>query len=96
MLLAWVALAGCSPHEAPPVTIKIGSYLWPGDYWVDIAWKKGWFAEAGLKVERFDVNLKYFESLDAVASGKLDVMGFSQFDLVRHVAAGHDLVGVAA
>jgi NitT/TauT family transport system substrate-binding protein len=31
-----------------------------------------------------------------VANGKLDGTGFTQFDLVRYVAAGHDLVGVAA
>jgi NitT/TauT family transport system substrate-binding protein len=97
-VLGSLLLASCGPvaKPAPPVIIKIGSYMWPGSYWIDVAWKKGWFAEAGLNVERLDVNLKYFESLDAVASGQLDVMGFSQFDLVRHVAAGHDLVGVAA
>ena len=100
-LLAVVTLltAGCTPsasetHPRPP--IRLGSYEWPGSYWIDVAWVKGWFKEAGLNVERVDTNLKYFESLDAVAEGKLDGMGFTQFDLVRHVAAGHDLVGVAA
>src|SRR6266567_8383015 len=94
---ACLALVSCEPavqHVPPP--IRIASYQWPGSYWIDIAWKKGWFAEAGLNVERVDVNLKYFKSLDEVASGKLDVMGFSQFDLVQHVAAGNDLVGIAA
>jgi NitT/TauT family transport system substrate-binding protein len=90
-------VVGCGPAvKQPPVTVKIGSYLWPGSYWIDVAWKKGWFAEAGLNVERHDANLRYFANLDAVASGKLDAMGFSQFDLVHHVAAGEDLVGVAA
>ena len=97
MFIACLMVMSCTPAAAPvPVTIRIGSYLWPGSYWIDVAWKKGWFAEAGVDVERRDVNLKYFASLDAVAVGKLDAMAFSQFDLVRHVAAGHDLVGIAA
>ena len=97
LLGVWVCAAcGRVTEHAPPLTIRIGSYLWPGSYWVDVATRKGWFAEAGLDVQRVDVNLLYFESLDAVAAGRLDTMGFSQFDLVRHVAAGHDLVGVAA
>jgi NitT/TauT family transport system substrate-binding protein len=97
LFVASMALIGCDPSPrslSPP--IKIATYQWPGSYWIDVAWKKGWFAEAGLNVERVDVDRKYFENLDAVDSGQIDVMGFSQFDLVRHVAAGHDLVGVAA
>jgi NitT/TauT family transport system substrate-binding protein len=97
LFVACMALAGCHPtpnHLSPP--IRIATYQWPGSYWIEVAWKKGWFAEAGLNVERVDVDRKYFEYLDAVDSGQIDVMGFSQFDLVRHVAAGHDLVGVAA
>jgi NitT/TauT family transport system substrate-binding protein len=99
VLAVVVSTAGCGPSDPdvkgrPP--IRLGSYEWPGSYWIDVAWDKGWFAAAGLNVERIDTNLKYFESLDGVAAGTLDGMGFSQFDLVRHVAAGHDLVGVAA
>jgi NitT/TauT family transport system substrate-binding protein len=99
-VLAVVAFAaGCGARDRdvqarPP--IRLGSYEWPGSYWIDVAWDKGWFAAAGLEVERVDTNLRYFQSLDGVAAGELDGMGFSQFDLVRHVAAGHDLVGVAA
>jgi NitT/TauT family transport system substrate-binding protein len=98
MMLACLTMVGCGRAEAPAshVTIRIGTYLWPGSYWIDVAAKKGWFAEAGLDVERHDVNLKYFASLDAVVAGRLDAMGFSEFDLVRHVAAGDDLVGIAA
>jgi len=92
-----VMLAGCAPSVDPTHTpIRLGTYLWPGSYWIDVAYAKGWFVEEGLNVERVDADRKYFESLDDVASGKLDGMGFSQFDLVRYVAAGHDLVGVAA
>jgi NitT/TauT family transport system substrate-binding protein len=97
-LIACLALIGCGPaaRHLAPASIKIGTYQWPGSYWIEVAWKKGWFAEAGLNVERVDVDRKYFESLGDVAAGKLDTMGFSQFDLVRHVSEGHDLVGVAA
>jgi NitT/TauT family transport system substrate-binding protein len=42
------------------------------------------------------VNLKYFESMHDVNSGKLHAMGFTQYDLVRHVAAGNDLAGIIA
>lgn len=74
----------------------MATYTWPGSYWVDVAWAKGWFREAGLNVERVDVNLRYFKSMDMVNSGELHAMGFTQYDLVRHVAAGNDLVGVVA
>jgi NitT/TauT family transport system substrate-binding protein len=63
---------------------------------VDVASDKGWFREAGLNVERVDVNGKYFEAMHDVNSGQLHAMGFSQYDLVRHVAAGNDLVGIIA
>jgi NitT/TauT family transport system substrate-binding protein len=95
--VALCALFGCHPAPKPvSPLIRIGSYLWPDSYWIEIATKKGWFAEAGLNVERVNVNHTYFAALDKVASGQLEALGFSQFDLVRHVAAGHDLVGVAA
>jgi NitT/TauT family transport system substrate-binding protein len=97
MLAVCLALATCQPAAklaVPP--IRLGTYLWPGSYWIDVAWQKGWFRDAGLNVERVDVDRRYFESQDEVAAGKLDGLGFSQFDLVRHVAAGHDLVGVVA
>lgn len=99
LLTAVTLFSGCgapSPELKTRAPIRLGTYEWPGSYWIDVAWQKGWFAEAGLNVERIDTDRKYFESLDAVAAGKIDATGFSQFDLVRYVAAGHDLVGVAA
>lgn len=100
VLTATISLSSCAPPEAAqPLSathIKIGTYMWPGSYWVDVAAEKGWFAEAGLSVERVNVNYKYFAAMDAVAAGELQALGFSQYDLVRHVAAGHDLVGVIA
>jgi NitT/TauT family transport system substrate-binding protein len=91
--------SGCAERAAPAAespVIRLGTYEWPGSYWIDVAWQKGWFAEAGLTVERIDTDKRYFAALEDVATGKLDGMGFTQFDLVRHVAAGHDLVGIAA
>jgi NitT/TauT family transport system substrate-binding protein len=97
LLVACAFLGSCSPSAlTPTVPIRIASYEWPGSFWIDIAWKKGWFQQAGLNVQRVDVDNSYFPSLERVASGQLDGMGFTQFDLVRLVAAGHDLVGVAA
>jgi NitT/TauT family transport system substrate-binding protein len=99
LFAACLVLLGCEPaaNQAPaPRPIRLGTYLWPGSYWIDVAWEKGWFREAGLNVERVDVDRRYFESQEDVVTGKLDAMGFSQFDLVRYVAAGHDLVGIAA
>ena len=93
-----IAACGCSrvdkAPERPP--LKLATYLWPGSFWIDVAAKKGWFAEAGLNVERINVRHKYFEGLGDLATGRLDGIGFSQFDLVRHVDAGEDLVGIAA
>ncbi len=98
MLAACIGLFGCShaPQLAPATPIRLATYEWPGSFWIEVASKKGWFAEAGLNVQRVDVDNSYFPSLEAVASGKLDAMGFTQFDLVRLVAGGNDLVGVAA
>jgi NitT/TauT family transport system substrate-binding protein len=102
--LAFLALAACTflvscspaPKLSPSAPIRLASYEWPGSFWIEVAWKKGWFAEAGLNVQRVDVDNNYFPSLENVANGKLDAMGFTQFDLVRLVAGGNDLVGVAA
>jgi len=99
---AGLSATGCSPAigqhpaAAPSTPIRLATYEWPGSYWIEVATAKGWFSEAGLHVQRVDVDTRYFEALDEVATGKLDAMGFTEFDLVRHVAAGEDLVGVAA
>lgn len=100
MFVACVLTSACHapepPRPASSTPIRIATYLWPGSYWIDVAWEKGWFNDAGLNVERVDVNLKYFESMDKVNSGELQAMGFTEYDLVRHVAAGNDLVGIIA
>ena len=68
-------LGGCRapvPEVQTRAPIRLGTYEWPGSYWIDVAWEKGWFAEAGLNVERVNVDTKYFESLDQVVAGKID------------------------
>jgi len=93
------AVPGCTQ---PPQTaangepLRLATYFWPGSFWIDVAWKKGWFAEAGVDVERVDVEGDFFKSLDRVAEGHLDAVAFTHFDLVRLAAAGHNLVGVVA
>lgn len=98
--LLLLACAGCvsTPQAPPPPAqpLRVGAYYWPGMFWVDIAHDQGWFREAGLQVERVDTNADYFDSLDALAQGRLDVVCFSLFDLVRHVARGEDVVMIVA
>lgn len=92
-------LGACQPAAAPPAAsapIRIGAYYWPGMYWVDIAHHQGWFREAGLQVEWVDTNADYFASFDAVVEGKLDIVAFTLFDLVRYNAQGKPLVGFLA
>lgn len=96
IVLILVLCACGSEHRAAGPPVRLGAYMWPGNYWIDVAWAKGWFTEAGLNVERVVVEGKYFEALDSVAAGKIDAMGFAEFDLVRQVGAGQDLVGIAA
>lgn len=78
-------LAACGRESAQAVAgppLRVGAYYWPGEYWVDIAHKKGWFREAGVNVEWVDTNADYFASFDDLANGKLDVVCFSLFDLL--------------
>lgn len=74
--------------------IKAGDGFWPGQYWLAIAQKKGWFTEAGLTVELVDIAADYYASLADTAEGRLDTNGFSLFDLVRFHLKGADLVAV--
>jgi NitT/TauT family transport system substrate-binding protein len=94
-----IGLSGCESGTdsiAKPKTtnlpFKIASAFWPGSYWIDIAHQKGWFKEAGLNVELVDTSADYLASLDDVVSGKLDVNGFSLFDVMKYNVAGAELV----
>lgn len=95
-----VLVTGCkpTPDVAPKVAapIRIGASFWPGQYWADIANKKGWFKEAGLNVEMVDTNADYFASFEQVVNGKLDVVAFTLFDLTLYRARGKDVVGFLA
>ncbi|MGB5447164.1 MAG: ABC transporter substrate-binding protein [Psychromonas sp.] len=72
--------------------IKVARYYWPGQYWIEIADKKGWFKTAGLNVELVDTNPNYYGSLQDMVAGKIDVNNFTLFDLMDFNAAGADLV----
>jgi NitT/TauT family transport system substrate-binding protein len=61
---------------------------------MDIAWKKGWFEEAGLVVEMIDTNPDYHKYIDDMVAGKIDSNNFTLFDMIRHIAGGADLVAV--
>jgi NitT/TauT family transport system substrate-binding protein len=95
-LSLWWILKADTPVvlKASGKPLRISRYYWPGQFWHDIAAHKGWFAEAGLNVELVDTNSDYVGSLKMTAEGKLDVNGFTLFDLVRYNAQGAELVGV--
>lgn len=100
LVLLLAVFAGCDRDAPAPVlstgpTIRLAAYYWPGMYWVDIAAAKGWFAEAGLDVRVVDTNPDYYGSLTDVVEGRLDVAGFTLFDQLSQIAAGHDLTAVA-
>lgn len=95
-LAACLALAGCErAQEAAPAgpPVRVGASYWPGQYWVDIAHRKGWFKEAGLDVEWVDTNADYFGSFDRLVEGKLDLVNMTQFDFLLYNARGKRLVG---
>jgi NitT/TauT family transport system substrate-binding protein len=99
LLLVGISLVGCDPEpnsSSKPATtdlpMRVGTSFWPGQFWIDIAHHKGWFKEAGLNVEIIDTSTDYVASLTDVATGKLDVNGFSLFDVMKFNAAGSDLV----
>ncbi len=88
---------GEKKEEGPKTTglpMKIPRNYWPGEYWIEIADKKGWFEEAGLKVEIIDTNPDYFASVKDMVAGKIDTNTFSLFDLINFNLKGADLVMV--
>jgi len=100
-VLILIGVNGCQSEtnnsKEPKTTdlpMKVGRAFWPGTYWVDIAHHKGWFEMAGLNVVYVDTNPDYVGSLKDMVAGKIDVNGFSLFDLMNFNAAGSDLVMV--
>lgn len=71
--------------------MTVAKYYWPGTYWVEIADQKGWFKEAGLNVQLIDTNADYGKSLKDAASGNLDTVNFSTYDLVVYNNDGANL-----
>jgi NitT/TauT family transport system substrate-binding protein len=80
--------------ETSGLPMKVGKAFWPGTYWVEIAYKKEWFKEAGLNVELIDTSEDYVGSLTDMVNGKLDANNFSLFDLMKFNVDGSDLVMV--
>ena len=93
LYLAMNASRGGEGQGARP-PIRVGRSFWPGMYWSEVAAKKGWFAEAGLNVVLVDTNKDYYGSLRDTAEGRLDIQGFTLFDVMSFNAAGTDLVMV--
>ncbi len=84
-------------EEGPKTTglsMKVARYNWPGQYWIEIAHKKGWFKETGLNVELIDTNPDYYGSLDAMVAGKMDVNGYYFFDFINYRLKGVNLIAV--
>lgn len=82
-------------EEGPETTglpMKVARYYWPGEFWIEIADKKGWFETAGLNVELVDSNPDYYGSLQDTVDGKIDSNNWNLFDLMQFNAAGSDLV----
>lgn len=73
-------------REKEAVPLKIGYSDWPG--WVawEVAQRKGWFEEAGLKVDL--VWFEYGPSLEAFAAGTIDAVSMANGDAMVLGAAG--------
>ena len=100
-VLILVGVSGCQSEtnksqrpETTDLPITVGTAFWPGMFWLDIARHKGWFEKAGLNVVYVDTNADYVRSLNDMVAGKIDVNGFSLFDLMSFNIAGSDLVMV--
>ena len=99
-VLAALGAISCQPvteKKAPKTSglpMKVAKYYWPGEYWIEIADKKGWFREAGLSVELIDTNPDYFASLDDMVAGKMDTNDIALFDVMKHNLKGADMVMV--
>jgi NitT/TauT family transport system substrate-binding protein len=91
-------MMGCAPMQNTPTTsgevMKVAQYFWPGQFWIDIADSKGWFAEEGLNVELVDTNPNFYQSLQDTVDEKIDYNNFPLYDLVKFNAEGADMVVV--
>ena len=86
---------GEKKEEGPKTTglpMKITRYYWPGEYWKEIADKKGWFKEAGLNIELIDTNPNYSQGLLDTVAGKIDTNDFTLVDVMKFNVQGTNLV----
>lgn len=93
-LLWWQPVPEAERPKTSGLPMKVSRYYWPGEYWVEIADKKGWFREAGLNVELVDTNPDYYASVLDLAKGKMDTNDLTLFDLVKFNAEDVNLVMV--
>lgn len=83
-----------SSFEHPPM--RIAATYWPGTFWIDIARTKGWFDEAGLRVELVDSDKDYYAKLADFEAGLIDTIPVWIFDLVKRNQGGARLTLVLA
>lgn len=78
----------------PPLRLSVD--IWPGNFWVLVADKMGYFKEEGLPVELVDISADYLQSLNDLALGsRVDAGLMTPFDLIhQNLKPGTDLIGV--
>lgn len=74
--------------------ITLGRYYWPGEYWHEIAYHKGFFKQEGLNVELVDTNPDFYKSIEDTVAGKITVNNMYLFDFIQHNLKGADLVAI--
>jgi NitT/TauT family transport system substrate-binding protein len=98
LLISSLLVVSCAPAEETPKTsgevMKVAKNYWPGQYWIEIAYSKGWFEEAGLSVELVDTNPDYFQGIQDTVDGKIDTNQLVLFDLMDFNAQGANFVSV--
>jgi NitT/TauT family transport system substrate-binding protein len=80
--------------QGSSILIKTAKTYWPGQFWKEVAYEKGWFREAGLNVELVDGNKDYYQSLKDAADGKIDSNDFPPYDFIQHISKGSEIVAV--
>ena len=83
ILIGVLIISGCAQiKETPKEVMNIGKYYWPGQFWITIADKKGWFEEEGLNAVVEQVSEDYLQTLQGLTDGKIDVYQCVLYDVV--------------
>ncbi|MBN1258327.1 ABC transporter substrate-binding protein [Candidatus Peregrinibacteria bacterium] len=82
------------PVAETPLPLRLAIDVWPGNFWVIVAQKKGYFAEEGVSVEMKDVSADYDGSLDELTRGELDANVLALYDLIELNRGKVNLVGI--